>query len=159
MRELIYYPSFEFSNINWIKFALLYIKQLDSIVPVSGDKHLSDFFNKIRNETDLIKLHRPKYLNESYPASLDAMEQIEKILENPNRYRPTFNKINIVDMWKQRQHQNHILYEGKYTNEFGRYCIDNNIAHECNERNREWWMLAAHLSIFLKPDQGTFPYL
>lgn len=42
MRELIYYPSFEVRNREWLKFALIYLEYLDPIIPESGDVHLSD---------------------------------------------------------------------------------------------------------------------
>ena len=37
MKELIYYPSFEVRNREWLKFALLYIENLNPIIPESGD--------------------------------------------------------------------------------------------------------------------------
>jgi hypothetical protein len=37
LKKLIYYPSFEAEDINWLKFALLYIDVLKPIIPRSGD--------------------------------------------------------------------------------------------------------------------------
>lgn len=60
MQELIYYPGFEVRNVSWLKFALLYIETLRPIIPVSGDKHISNFYSRIINETDLIERFRPE---------------------------------------------------------------------------------------------------
>ena len=38
MEELIYYPGFEVSNEDWLKFALLYLDKLNPIIPESGEK-------------------------------------------------------------------------------------------------------------------------
>ena len=85
MRELIYYPSFEVRNREWLKFALLYLENLDPIIPESGDVHLSEEYRMIVNETDLIQKHRPNY-DEGDNATLDAVEQIERILRHPEAF-------------------------------------------------------------------------
>ena len=100
MRELIYYPTFEIADSNWIKFALLYINQLDPIIPESGEIYLSDNYKRLINETDLIKPFRPSY-SEGKKATLDAIDQIEKILRHPNAYISIFNEENFLDKWRK----------------------------------------------------------
>src|SRR5436853_588756 len=59
MQEFIYYPGFEVRDVNWLKFALLYLDKLDPIIPESGDEHLTEQYRRIMSETDLIEVHRP----------------------------------------------------------------------------------------------------
>lgn len=46
MKKVIYYPGFKAEDINWLKFALLYIDVLKPIIPYTGDAHLSDTFRR-----------------------------------------------------------------------------------------------------------------
>ena len=85
MESLLYYPGFEVENINWLKFALLYLNKLRPIIPPDGDKYLSDNFKFINDETDLIDKYRPNY-EEGFNATLDAIDVIDKILSHPDRY-------------------------------------------------------------------------
>ena len=126
MKELIYYPSFEVRNQEWLKFALLYIENLDPIIPESGDVHLSDGYRKIVNETDLIQKHRPSY-EEGNNASLDAIDQIERILRHPDAFEGIFAGANFLDKWKSRKEQQFTLFREKYTDYWESFCIDNNI--------------------------------
>ena len=61
MKDLIFYPGFEFSDTTWVKFALLYINKLNPIIPTTGESYLSDSFKQILDETDLIHFHRPTF--------------------------------------------------------------------------------------------------
>jgi hypothetical protein len=47
MKKVIYYPTFETHNSEWLKFALLYINELKPIVPESGERYLSNIYNKV----------------------------------------------------------------------------------------------------------------
>lgn len=132
MKNLIYYPNFEVKNIEWLKFALLYMEELNPIIPLSGEEHLSQFFNDIMNQTDLIRIHRPTY-EESYPASLDAMDLIDKIIQNPRRYYHSFRNLDIVSEWRNPENHEYTLFQEKYTYEFGRYCLDNRFGQTCAE--------------------------
>ena len=78
MRSLIYFPGFEPSNVNWLKFALLYLDKVEPIVPESADIQLTDTFCDLRMHTDLIELYRPAY-EEGDRATADAIEQVERI--------------------------------------------------------------------------------
>ena len=126
MRELIYYPSFEVRNREWLKFALLYLENLDPIIPESGDIHLSDEYRMIVNETDLIQKHRPEY-EEGENATLDAVDQIERILRHPEAFKGIFSDANFLDKWKNQGEQQFILFREKYTGYWERFCTDNNI--------------------------------
>src|SRR6185295_2420058 len=100
MDKLIYYPGFEIADVEWAKFALLYLDTLSPIIPIAGENHLSDTFHRLRDETDLLDVHRPSF-REGYPATLDALDQVEKILTNPVRYEPIFGRRNIISDWRR----------------------------------------------------------
>ena len=64
MKDMIYYPGFETRDENWLKFALLYFDTLRPIIPYtiySEKRYLSDTFQYVMGETDLIKPYRPEY--------------------------------------------------------------------------------------------------
>lgn len=132
MEKLIYYPSFEVNNVNWLKFALLYIKELRPIIPWSGEKYLSDFHRKIYNETDLIKPYIPKF-DEGKGATIVAIEEIEKIFEHPEHYVSIFGVNNIIEKWKNGELFNYKLFGEKYTYDWERFCIKNGVGKRCNE--------------------------
>lgn len=132
MKELLYYPGFEVKNEKWLKFALLYIKKLDSIVPPRGDSYLSKLYHQINNETNFFYNIRPDY-EEGLNASIDALEMIEKIFKRPNIYFRNFHTSNVVEKWKNEEYQDYILFREKYTYEFEKFCIENRIAQECWE--------------------------
>lgn len=132
MKELLYYPGFEVKDKNWLKFALLYIKKLDSIVPASGDSHLSNLYHEINSNTDFFHNLRPNY-EEGLNASIDALEMIEKIFKYPDRYFRYFRTRNIIEKWRSKDYQDYSLFREKYTYEFEDFCLKNEIAKECSE--------------------------
>lgn len=132
MKELLYYPGFEVKDENWLKFALLYVRKLDSIIPPRGDNYLSDLYSQINNQTDFFRSLRPDY-EEGINASIDALEQLEKVFMNPKRYHRIFGIYDVKEKWSQYRYQDYTLFREKYTYEFERFCIENGIAHECCE--------------------------
>ncbi len=132
MNELIYYPGFEINNLNWLKFALLYIDKLNPIIPRSGDKYLTELHRKLSDETDLIRTHRPTY-NEGIKSTLDAMEIVEKILQHPSRYFTIFHTSHIKQKWQDKKKHIYILFKEKYTHEWENFCLRNRIAQKCDE--------------------------
>ncbi len=126
MRELIYYPSFEVRNREWLKFALLYLENLNPIIPEAGDVHLSDEYRMIINETDLIQRHRPNY-EEGDNATLDAVDQIELILRHPEAFKGIFSDVNFLEKWKDQGEQQFTLFKEKYTDYWERFCTENKI--------------------------------
>lgn len=126
MRELVYYPSFEVRNREWLKFALLYLEHLDLIIPKSGDVYFSDEYRMIVNETDLIQKHRPNY-EEGENATLDAVDQIERILRHPEAFKGIFSNVNFLEKWKDQDEQQFTLFKEKYTYYWEIFCADNKI--------------------------------
>ncbi len=129
MRELIYYPSFEIQNYDWIKFALLYLNQLDPIIPESGEGYLSYDYQKIINDTDLIFPFRPGY-HDGESATLDALDQLEKIFRHPGAYTGIFNDNKFIEKWKNKDQQTFTLFREKYTEYWRRFCLENKIGHD-----------------------------
>ncbi|BFM38922.1 hypothetical protein [Synechocystis sp. LKSZ1] len=131
LENLIYYPGFEVNSENWLKFALLYLDKLVPIIPSSGDQHLNEIYHKLMNETDLINPHRPEK-NEGHYATLDALDNVERILQHPDRYKLTFGKKDFVDNWKQKDTQNYTLFQEKYTDCWENFCLQNKLGHRDN---------------------------
>lgn len=142
MEELIYYPGFEVQNPDWLKFALLYLDKLDPIIPNTGDKYLSSSFQKLRDETDLIQVYRPDY-DEGYFATLDAIDHVEKVLKNPDRYEKIFGRKDIDQVWKNSSNWKAKLFQEKYSHEWEDFCLQNKLG----QRNRVGFSL--HRDIML----------
>lgn len=136
MKDMIYYPGFETRDENWLKFALLYFDTLRPIIPdtiYSGESCLSDTFQYVMGETDLIKPYRPDY-DEGSAASVLACEEFSRFLSHPEIYGAYFyaGKSGAhIEKWKN--HQDCTLFSGKYSQTFFDFCIDNNIAAPCRE--------------------------
>lgn len=133
MNNLIYYPSFEIRNQDWLKFAILYLKNLNMIIPDTGDRYLSREFNEIYESIDLFRLYRPNR-DEGYSASLDAIGVIEPLLRNPEYYAQRFKISNgnetIIDKWRNQQNQTFEVFREKYSGEFVDFCLRNGLGHE-----------------------------
>lgn len=132
MNNLIYYPSFEIRDQEWLKFALLYLRNLHMIIPERGERHLTREFRDIYDSTNLFRIYRPDY-DEGYNASLDAIETIEPILRNPGYYSRRFYINNgtetIIDKWRNDQNQTFEVFEEKYSHEFVHFCMENGFGH------------------------------
>lgn len=138
MREMIYYPGFEVKDETWLKFALLYLDCIRPIIPYTiapEEEYISDTFLTIMGETDLVRPYRPDF-NEGMCASELACTEFERYLQHPERYARFFGQpyaSKLIDKWKLPQYQDCTLFEGKYSDEFFRFCIENQIASPCME--------------------------
>src|SRR3712207_3641146 len=110
MRELIYYPDFEVKDANWLKFALLYLRRLDSIVPETANENLSELYRKLRSETDLLALHRPDP-EEGRDATRDAIGYAEDILKHSTLYDISQEEL---ESWRRPEKHDYILWRAKY---------------------------------------------
>jgi hypothetical protein len=132
MNTTLYYPGFEVKDINWLKFALLYIRKLRPIIPLSGDNDLSEITHRINEETDLFSYYRPTF-QESYEASEIAYDVVSRFLLEPERYRYRFKKFNTDAYFKDLQTHNFLLYNEKFTYHFANFCINNGYATESSK--------------------------
>jgi len=142
MEKLLYYPSFEVENENWLKFALLYIDKLRPIVPASGHDQLSDLTNNLLERTDLYDFYKPSH-EDSYNASLTALDIIEGLIRYPERYYRTFYSRRIDMNLKDRSQHTFLLYGEKYSYDFANFCLQNGLASESPK------------GVLLNPDLGN----
>lgn len=131
MNPLLYYPSFEVKNQDWLKFALLYLKDIKVIMPEEGETKLSNEFWDIYKSTNLFGFHRPMP-REGYDSSLETIESIEPILRNPKLYSERFNirskNETVVDKWRNPSNQKFEIFRAKYSDQFMDYCLQNRFA-------------------------------
>lgn len=138
MKDMIYYPGFEVKDETWLKFALLYLDCIRPIIPrtiAPEEEYISEAFLRIMGETDLVRPYRPDY-NEGMCASELACTEFERYLQHPERYARFFGHQHanrLIEKWKLPLYQDCTLFEGKYSEEFFRFCIENRIASPCTE--------------------------
>ncbi|MEA5259813.1 hypothetical protein VB264_18595 [Arcicella aquatica] len=131
MDKLIYYPSFEPKDIDWLKYALIYIDQFSPIIPDRGRNTLSDDFKKIENGTDLIIVHKPEWW-QGDNAATKALKEIEFIESHPEQFRDKLQAVNINRTWKDSKNWKFKLYEEKFNTTFKYECIEKGLGEECN---------------------------
>lgn len=138
---MLYYPGFEVQDINWLKFALLYLDEIRPIIPMipyDRETYLSPHTIQIIEETNLIRPYQPDY-DEGAWASQKAIEEFDLYLQNPRIYGGRFgypyraiNNCTIGEGWRNPSKQNYTLYNGKFSHDFYKYCISEGIASESN---------------------------
>lgn len=131
MKDLIYYPTFEPRDLNWIKYALIYIDKFSPIIPDSGMTELSELYWKISDKTNLIESLTPKWQHGD-AASTKAIREIDFIQRYPEQFRDKLNNVNVIRAWTDRSQQQFKLYEEKFNIPFKYFCVENKLAHECN---------------------------
>lgn len=132
MNKVLYYPTFDVKNEEWLKFALLYIGKLRPIVPYGAEEYLGDITRLINQETDLYDFYYPRY-EDSMKASIIAFEQLERIIEHPNIYRGIFGHGRISEQFRDRTTHTFNIFREKYTYDFERYCLEKGFASESND--------------------------
>lgn len=126
MSTLLYYPSFEINNEEWLKFALLYLESVETIVPHYAESSLSEKHKFILKNTDLLKCCNPTY-DEGEKASDEAIEVIERIISNPIRYWQRIGVVHFLEYWREEKNHKFELYHGKFSNSFLSFCKDKKI--------------------------------
>lgn len=137
---MLYYPGFEAQDVNWLKFALLYLDELRPIIPyIPYDKrtYLSDHTIQIMNKTKFIRPYCPDY-EEGIIASEKAIKDFDDYIRNNRFVSSVFhtsyrNSASTISRWKNPDMHNYTLYNGKFSHDFHEYCLDENIATECDE--------------------------
>lgn len=141
MKRYIYYPNFEPPRDEWLKFALLYLDRVDSIVPYERRYLVSDNFRRLENETDLVEMFSPSY-EQGERASLKALEETERILRRPYGYSNLFGKINVLRGWRDPSTWDYLIYGEKFTNTWSNFCEEERIG----KRNHEGLLLPRSLA-------------
>ncbi|MEC4044058.1 hypothetical protein [Myroides odoratimimus] len=129
MEPLIYYPTFEPPNESWLKFSLLYLENFRPIIPNNRHCNLSDNYRIIINETDLISPLNPSY-ELGHRASLNAIEEVEKIYNNIHHRSILFNKSNLIRKWENSENWNFQIYREKFSTNWIDYCLYKNIGKQ-----------------------------
>lgn len=126
MEPLIYYPTFEPPSDIWLKFSLLYFENFMPIVPNNRQDLISDGFRLIERETDLITLYNP-YYEDGYRASLQSIDEVQKMLQNTYDRSPLFRQINALRKWQNPEKWNFIIYREKFSDNWACFCQENNL--------------------------------
>ncbi|PET65150.1 hypothetical protein CN514_12325 [Bacillus sp. AFS001701] len=130
MTEFLYYPGFEIEDEEWLKFALLYMRRVHTIVPYEAEGYLSINYNNLRNTTNLLESYRPSYA-EGQKSTYDAIDIIQsKIINRPKRNHGIFGEIDILEYWRQSQNQDTEIFHTKFSPEFSEFCKDYGLCHE-----------------------------
>lgn len=123
MKNLIYYPTFEPTDRNWLKYALIYIEKFTPIIPQTAYSELSNEYKAIIEETDLVHIHEPKWWQGDH-ASTKALKEIAFIEKNPEQYRDKLKSVNINRVWKNPENWNFEIYDEKFNFPFKDRCIE-----------------------------------
>jgi hypothetical protein len=129
MDKLIYYPSFEPKDIDWLKYALIYVDQFSPIIPDSGKGSITSDFIRIENETDLVKILKPQWW-QGDNATVKALKEIEYIESHPDQFMDILGVININRTWKDPQNWKFELYEEKFNSTFKYECLRKRLGRE-----------------------------
>ncbi|PEJ37514.1 hypothetical protein CN689_01030 [Peribacillus butanolivorans] len=121
MKEILYYPGFEIQDETWLKFALLYMKEIHTIVPTEAQFTLSTDYNLVEKETNLLKKYPPKSI-ETSRATRKVINIISQYLKKPKRVIENLGEIDIIKVWRQSENQNYELFEGKFIHDFAHFC-------------------------------------
>ncbi|MDK2801354.1 MAG: hypothetical protein PWQ70_2973 [Clostridiales bacterium] len=127
MKRFIYYPDFEVKDETWLKFALLYLEEINPIIPSLGERYLSESFRNLMDSTDLIKPIAPAD-RQGRDSSLDAIYSMEKVLRCPERFISIFGIRNILEKWQNPENHDTELFMQKYSTDWYDFCIQNRIA-------------------------------
>jgi hypothetical protein len=128
MTEILYYPGFEIEDEEWLKFALLYMNEVQTIVPYEADRFLSDRHKWLKNSTNLIRSCRPSY-EEGEKSTYESIEIFQRLMENPIRRAGIVGEINILEYWRQPTLQETELYRDKFSPALTEFFDDYGICH------------------------------
>lgn len=126
MKKYLYYPSLEPPNTEWLKFAILYLENFESIVPYQRRELVSDDYKKLQNETDLVSMYSPEY-DQGYRASLKAIEEVDKFMNTPYERSSLLKKINVTRDWRNPENWNYQIFSEKFSHEWAYYCKNQGI--------------------------------
>lgn len=124
MRNLVYYPYFEVQDINWFKFATLYVESLTMLVPSKGRPYLSDDFEKIIKEGKFINTFDRFHLNRVATGNA-AIGVLKQIIEDE-----ALKKELKFDTLQKRENQNYEIFEQKFSSEWKDFIMTNRLGSE-----------------------------
>ena len=141
MKKFLYYPNLEPPNTEWLKFSILYLEKFESIVPYGRQHLISDDYRRLSNETDLVELYSPEYM-QGERASIKSIEEAQKFLNTPYERSPLMNRINVQRSWKDERNWTYQIFSEKFSHQFGEFCENEQIGR----RNGEGLILPKELA-------------
>lgn len=129
MQELLYYPNFEIEDLNFLKFALVYVDKIKPIIPVCAMNSLNEDTIRILEYTDLLEPIHPDY-NNSMLASMATINYIEDVAKFEKYSYKKYKATSVRDKI------DYVLYADKYSYQFENYCLENNFGERCVEGMR-----------------------
>lgn len=132
MESLIYYPTFEPPSEIWLKFSLLYFENFKPIIPYNRRNLISDNFRLIERETDLVTLYAPDY-EDGHRASLQSIDEVEKILRNTYDRSPLFRQINVLRNWHNPDNWRFLVFKEKFSENWVYFCKENNLGRRTED--------------------------
>lgn len=151
MKRLIYYPTLEPQDINWLKYALIYIDNFSPIIPKSAENKITDVFKSITDNTDLITILKPTY-NQGDRASTKTLIELENIQRFPNQYRDKFNVVNIEKTLKDVGNWDYKILKEKFNMDFGDEILKRGLGIQVKEGIRTSSELGNLFMIFLSEE-------
>ncbi|MDQ8141819.1 hypothetical protein [Chryseobacterium sp. CFS15] len=151
MKRLIYYPTLEPQDINWLKYALIYIDNFSPIIPKSAENKITDVFKSITDNTDLITILKPTY-NQGDRASTKTLVELENIQRFPNQYRDKFNVVNIEKTLKDVGNWDYKILKEKFNMDFGDEILKRGLGIQVKEGIRTSSELGNLFMIFLSEE-------
>ncbi|MDO5294128.1 MAG: hypothetical protein Q4F05_15415 [bacterium] len=130
MQKLLYYPNFEIQDLNFLKFALIYVDEIKPIIPICAMNSISEDTRRILGCTDLLKPINPGY-DDGTLASAAAINYLEERM-NIEQYSYKQHK----DYSSLVEKRDYVLYADKYSYQFENYCMENNFGERCLEGMR-----------------------
>lgn len=129
MQNILYYPDFEIKDKNLLKLCLIYMDEIDTIVPESALNELSEDTQRIMYNTNFLKTIQPEYelIRLAYEATIYYLK---------NKGESVYRNINSIHHYTRNNRyadRTYILYREKYTYEFENFCIDSGIGVECDK--------------------------
>ncbi|WP_298342503.1 hypothetical protein [uncultured Algibacter sp.] len=141
MKKFLYYPNLEPPNTEWLKFSILYLERFESIVPYGRQHLISDEYRRLSNETDLVEMYSPEYM-QGERASIKSIEEAQKFLRDPYGRGPLMNRVNIERSWRNERNWTYQIFSEKFSYRFGEFCESERIGR----RNGEGLLLPKELA-------------
>ncbi|MGE7841414.1 hypothetical protein ACQKNX_11525 [Lysinibacillus sp. NPDC093712] len=129
MERLLYYPSFFIQDESWLKFALLYMTEINTIVPEDADIQLTQVHQTILRETDLLVSYRPNF-DERIETTKMALTKIDSELNSVFAKASKRDRIDygLYETWRNPNLQNFELFSSKFSYQLETYCLENGFA-------------------------------
>jgi len=132
MKDLIYYPSFEPTDLDWLKYSMIYLDSFSPIMPPRGSSELSDIFNKLRNETDLITFHGPSN-SESESATNNILDQLKDLNSAMENGTSIVEFLALQEKWREVNYWDTTLYQEKFSRNLFDFCVSEGYGRKSGE--------------------------